>query len=713
MIANPLNNFTFLKELHEYPHREVYVRITSLSMDEKPLDYIEGKVTGGSVNVDGSSAVRRTCNLTMIAKDVKINDFYWGLSHKFKLEIGLANMLNPAYPDIIWFKQGIFVINSFSTAQSVNNYTINISGKDKGCLINGDVAGKHAFAVDYGVEENYDRETRITTYKDILIKDIIYEMMLNMGNELPENIIINDLEDAGVELLEYRGDTTMYLLRDIEEDIFVNMIPDGSTDCYIVGSNQPTTLAELPMYDKLLDEQMNPTQIRLVQNGTIYTVAKIETFDVCGYRLTDLTYAGELIASVGESVTSVLDKIKNMLGQYEYFYDVDGRFIFQKKRTYVDIPWNPTDTDGVAAGFQDQASYVYSFIDGKLVTAFNNNPNLLNLKNDFAVWGKKTGVNGAELPIHMRYAIDVKPKYYKDYDGNIYVTKDYENPPAGSIQHDWRELIYQMALDYRKHYHEDDFLYHIRENNKVLDEEGNYIYYYPSGKTGYEQYYVDLEGFWRQLYNPFNESEPKDWERNHLESYSPEDYWGFTEGDYYGPGSEHYRWNKEVLNSPESLLFWFDFLDAEKSELMSYSVPLLGSRPNAVNDSDVTAIQYREVPNVLFIRPNEVPGETYERKTGYVYVRLQPYMENLFMMTSSRKSAKEAIEEMLYKHSYCVESISLTTLPVYFLEPNTRILVRDEESNINGEYVISKLTIPLTYNGTMSITATKAVGNIY
>lgn len=83
------------------------------------------------------------------------------------------------------------------------------------------------------------------------------------------------------------------------------------------------------------------------------------------------------------------------------------------------------------------------------------------------------------------------------------------------------------------------------------------------------------------------------------------------------------------------------------------------------------------------------------------------------MMTSSRKSAKEAIEEMLYKHSYCVENISLTTLPVYFLEPNTRILVRDEESNINGEYVISKLTIPLTYNGTMSIAATKAVGNIY
>jgi hypothetical protein len=38
-----------------------------------------------------------------------------------------------------------------------------------------------------------------------------------------------------------------------------------------------------------------------------------------------------LIAKVGESVTSVLDKIKNMLVEFEYFYNLDGQFIFQKK----------------------------------------------------------------------------------------------------------------------------------------------------------------------------------------------------------------------------------------------------------------------------------------------------------------------------------------------------------------------------------------------
>jgi hypothetical protein len=59
-----------------------------------------------------------------------------------------------------------------------------------------------------------------------------------------------------------------------------------------------------------------------------YIIAKVEYGQTAGYRKTDLTYAGDLIANVGETVTSVLDKIKNMLGEFEYFYDLDGRFVF-------------------------------------------------------------------------------------------------------------------------------------------------------------------------------------------------------------------------------------------------------------------------------------------------------------------------------------------------------------------------------------------------
>jgi hypothetical protein len=41
-----------------------------------------------------------------------------------------------------------------------------------------------------------------------------------------------------------------------------------------------------------------------------------------------LVYAGDLILKAGENLTTLLDKIKNMLGNFEYFYDVNGFFVF-------------------------------------------------------------------------------------------------------------------------------------------------------------------------------------------------------------------------------------------------------------------------------------------------------------------------------------------------------------------------------------------------
>ena len=75
----------------------------------------------------------------------------------------------------------------------------------------------------------------------------------------------------------------------------------------------------------------------------VYTVARIEKdngLQVCGYRICDIIYPYDLIASPGEALTSVLDKLVKMLGNFEYFYDVDGRFVFQKKRTFVDVSYN-------------------------------------------------------------------------------------------------------------------------------------------------------------------------------------------------------------------------------------------------------------------------------------------------------------------------------------------------------------------------------------
>ena len=847
-MSNPLFDLDFLQNLLTKNNRTLYARVTALTQDELPIEYIEGKATAGSVNIDGNSAVRRTCTLTIVAKEVNINDYYWGLKTKFKLEVGIKNDTNSNYEDIIWFRQGLFVITSFSVSYGTNNYTINISGKDKMCLLNGDLGGALPHITDFGIEETYNKDKNITTYKSIPIRQIIFEGVQNFGSELASNIIINDIEDAGLDLLEYRGDIPLFLFKEINSDIFMNMTINKNQPCFYQKNGQwiETTISdeENIIYYNLVhidDVENNPTLVKLsaAEDAGIYVIAKMEYGSIPGYRLTDLTYAGDLIANVGETLTSVLDKIKNMLGNYEYFYNLDGKFVFQKKRNYVQLPWlnNEQSDDAVPA---NNDAPMWNFRDSQLVTTFQNTPNFANLRNDYSVWGKKKTAAGSELDIHMRYAIDKKPEnYYSLLDEKEYSIND---------GWDWRELIYKMALDYRRFYHDDDFLYNLAQKNPQ----------YSTGKTGYEQYYVDMEGFWRQLYDPNPEVKFKEIEsidkvnqnvyiKDGYRHLNPEEFNNFTYKDIYIIDqlqeqnwfflvpSKYYRgcvlilnntyyyknrqgtysshtikegdtffqkfntesifvkdgdnyislpqytvnqvfqtspktlyvkdkgyskilddtqlinvyfqngaWQKElfyykytpygildkdkislepilyyqqyfdygedywanaVKENPETLLFWFDFLYADKSELGKYSTKNVGIRSKAINDNDVKSIYYREIPNVIF----QTGNEEFEHKTGYVYIQLQNTMENLFTISSKGKSAKERVEELLYNNGCCTETISITALPIYHLEPNSRIQVYDDKSGINGEYIVNKITIPLTYNGTMNISATKVI----
>ena len=73
------------------------------------------------------------------------------------------------------------------------------------------------------------------------------------------------------------------------------------------------------------------------------------------------------------------------------------------------------------------------------------------------------------------------------------------------------------------------------------------------------------------------------------------------------------------------------------------------------------------------------------------------------------RSAYEEVKQQLYSYTHYNEQISLTTLPIYYLEPNTRITVCNQESGINGDYLINSISLPLDTMGTMSLTCTKAV----
>ena len=93
---------------------------------------------------------------------------------------------------------------------------------------------------------------------------------------------------------------------------------------------------------------------------------------------------------------------------------------------------------------------------------------------------------------------------------------------------------------------------------------------------------------------------------------------------------------------------------------------------------------------------------------GYQYIILPTEMEDYFNITKKSKSAQDELDNLIYQYAYCNESITITSIPIYHLNTNMRISAYDEKSKINGEYIVNKITVPLNYNGTMQIMATKA-----
>lgn len=702
-MKNYLFDKEFLKQLDYSQEKETYVRIISLTNDEYPREQIEGRITGGSINIDGTSAVRRSCSLNMVAldDDAILTDNFWCYNNKFKLEVGLKNLINNKYPDIIWFDMGIYIITNFNKSKNTNNLSISLSGKDKMCRLNGEVSGNIMMTTDFGtietVQKNEETGELTTTIEKLPIYMIIQNAVKEYGQERAENIIINDLDQWGYELWEYRGNQPMYLFilpgTDGNNPTVINMTFNGETRIEIVKDNSETILTYLKDFEtaggkffsmNTLDSDYNNNATLINYSNSLQCyVAKIEYGETAGYHRIPLIYNNDLILNAGETITSLLDKLKAMLGDFEYFYDLQGRFIFQKKKTYIQELFSPIDGELVTP-IMYASQYSYKFEDEELFTAISNSPNINNLRNDFSIWGSRKSATGDDLPIHARYAIDKKPTqyrslpYYEDgvlKEGHEYTITDY----------DWRELIYQMAIDFYRHNQESDYLLKLEEYNPE----------FINGKTGYEQYYSDLQGFWRQLYNPMITDSDK-----LLAEVGEFEYYDSKGSD--GNGNDAY-WNKQIHLDPNTLNFWFDFLDT-KGDLGNYSVKKIGIRSKVINETSVKSIYFRETPEVLFIVS---PKESIEEiQMAYMPIWIQDSMEGLFYRSAQGAAAIAKANELIYQHTATVEGISITSIPIYYLQPNTRIYVKGQ-----GDYTLDKITYSLNYNGTMSLTGTKIMKN--
>lgn len=630
-----LNDMDFLTQLDKLHMRVQYAKIILLSFkDEEPIKEIQGSITSGNLSVNGSSAIRRTINLTMLASIDNSNlediDNEISINKKIKVLIGYDNPLKSYknYGDIIWFPCGLFVLSSANISRSTSGWNISITGKDKMCLLDGTAGGTLPASITFHESlvqlDNGDVEIQYPT-----IFQIIYEAVNHWGGEAIENIIITDIDEEIKMLVRYMGDKPVYFSNDYQSLSF-----EAQEDY--------------------------PHMFSYGQDA--------------GYKYTDFTYPGELVLNAGDTVVTLLDKIVSTLGNYEYFYNIDGKFVFQEIKNYLNTgsPLLELSTEDYVRSYNN-AKFLYSLTDLDTTTAITRNPKYDNVKNDFYVWGKRKTSTGVEVSIRYHLAIDDKPDIdlamqnmweVKDKKSNLivrydfntlddYSVDDYTVTLVGTPCDEWREELYRRALN-------------AQVSNSVYDN------YYDS----------ELIAEWRNLYNPMN----KNWDATN-------------------------HWNPDVFNDPGSINFWLDFIDTS-SALGKYSIKNIGRRTKVVNNNDIKTVYNSEVPDVVFIEGLDQDLIVKYQGIGQRFFILTNEYYDMFSISTTGTSCFDQIREMMYQNLCYNTTISLTCLPKYYIEPNNIIRVEDKDSNIYGNYQITQYSLPLTYNGTMSITATEVLTRV-
>jgi hypothetical protein len=445
--------------------------------------------------------------------------------------------------------------------------------------------------------------------------------------------------------------------------------------------------------------QYTPTTSISEAESRNYTVYESES-DI-GYIYTDFISTSELVGDAGASVTDVLDKIKNMLGNYEYFYDLDGNFIFQEIKNYLNTSQSTVEINNLSKDDylidMSKGKSVYTFDDGTLITSYSNSPQYNMIKNDFVVWGVKESTSGVDLPIRYHLAIDKKPEV-----GNTYSVFFYEDPDDGLTK----------AKCPMKYPTKDDFPIVGVSDMFYMATDTEVVYKWDAANSKYVLITIGLEKVtttdWRtELYLQGSMAEPFGADSNYyyteLASEWPKLY-DIKNGKFYD----------EVLKYPTDIDFFLDFIDST-AEVSEMSVSNIGRRTKVVNDDDINCIFEPEIPDLVILNTAdeniaELRAECEAKGQDYMQVSSSIYS----MITGGGhfNSAYDEVRDLLYQYTSYNESITISAIPIYYLEPNTRITVRDPESGIYGDYMINSISLPFDISSTMSLSCTRALERI-
>lgn len=703
-----------LKYIDTIDFKTQYVKITILDNTNTPLRAIEGRVTGGNININGSSSVRRTGTLTLVTEYVEnssdpldimnaVSDIKTliSINKRVKIELGIENngSLYREYP-LFWFTLGSYMIQNASVTYNIQQgIQISLKLMDKMALLNGEMGGTFTEEVTHSPLGEYADGSQEIVKAGVKVHTLIEYLLRDYGELTTAEYRIEDIPNTVHNLLRW-------------------------------------------IYDKkALVIDTDKKELRLTTEKDIKGLDVFDYRTHIGYTDTDFIYPLDknLLSKAGETVVSVLDVIKNTLGNYEYFFDVDGIFHFREiKKNQLNTGSAFEDlTKAIADKYFFKAlvdESVYSFKNARLVSSYSNDPQYPKIKNDLVVWGKNDSKQDIRYHLrlqemsdrsklsrwivrfntqplnHLPYSIieaqiHLETENWRGQEG-AFLTCDNDDDSlfyidfaaaerpgrvasdeGGVTDDDWRLLMYLQAI--QKHTsRQTPFDKEIIANLPFL-----YSLEYPSAQYNPQaKDYISIpydaqqiqENFFKPIYL-----------RNNLS------YW------------------VDVINTNDAKL-------AQTVNIQSFGVETIGKRTKVINDEKVNCL-FSSVTSQLdkytFVESEEAEVEFIEKDGKWIIKVPTHYTFNddgkeisfwtkCVGLGTIEKPAFEVLRSSLHEYLSYNNNINIQVLPVYHLDVNQRITVENKESDIYGDYVINTISLPLALNGMMTINARKAVERI-
>lgn len=670
-----LSDYNFLNQLAKHSNNQTkYVRINVLDQNDMLITSVTGQAKSGSINLNGASAVRRQGNLVLACEpesaDVVNIDNIISINKRVSIEVGIDNPMlywgkYTEFP-ILWFPQGVFVYSNPSVSHEPNGISISLNLKDKMALLNGELGGILPAAVNFHPMYNEAGES-----EPARVRDILYSLLVTFGGLSPQRIIIDNIPLSIKNTVRWTGDKPIYSY-------------NYGTSGFALSETYP--------------------------RGNVRNVQTIDFNTSMGYIYQDFTYpAAELIAQPGETVTSILDKIKNALGNYEYFFDVYGYFRFQEIQN--DLNKGSSLDSWTEAINEKYLQYKYVTkaevqIDAEKFGSVQNTPSYDRIKNNIVIWGEKSD---SKLPIRYHLLIDSKPQLEnKTYSGWIYRKLNTKQEPTGPFRYISSEK-YASLKGKIKGYQS----FSLTTSSDTDWRFKLYLHFALEDYSLLEKYSFlaqELLEEFPKVYNLINRNliSVMNQDKEYV-SQSTKGTWLHVLGDASTPDTMATNWFLDILNINEI------------PELKWMSIDSIGRKDKVFTDKAVNCLFTPKVNNVVYVQAQQDNTTTtrtkieqvmaYNGDSAQVYQLNSSYWEHIGLGRSTY-AAYDALRTQLHEMLGYNEALSVTIAPLYFLEPNQRISIYDPELNVSGDYIINTGTIPLGLTDKMSINVSKATERI-